>query len=114
MRVEWCRAKARKIRWEEEVLLLREEMRRVLRYLDWEAETWKQRASVRENESLELRQGLSAYALRHKAQYRDLATFFKAEWNLSVGAVATAVVREKPEDGADLVQLFDGGDASAE
>ncbi|KAJ7109543.1 hypothetical protein C8R43DRAFT_848675, partial [Mycena crocata] len=26
MRVEWCRAKARKVRWEEEVLLLREDM----------------------------------------------------------------------------------------
>ncbi|KAJ7927958.1 hypothetical protein B0H13DRAFT_1860717, partial [Mycena leptocephala] len=111
MRVEWCRAKARKVRWEEEVLLLREEMRRVLRYLDWEAETWKQRASARENESLELRQGLKAYALRHEAQYRDLAAFFKAEWNVSVGEAATAVVRETPEDGADLVQLFDGDGA---
>jgi thymidylate kinase len=86
-------------------------MRRVLRYLDWEAETWKQRASARENESLELRQGLKAYALRHEAQYRDLAAFFKAEWNVSVGEAATAVVRETPEDGADLVQLFDGDGA---
>ncbi|KAJ7838429.1 hypothetical protein B0H13DRAFT_2367453 [Mycena leptocephala] len=106
MRVEWCRAKARKVRWEEEVLLLREEMRRVLRYLEWEAESWSARASTRENESPELRHGLAAYALRHAAMYRGLATFFKAEWDLSVGQAASAVVRDLPEDGADLVQLF--------
>ncbi|KAJ7670197.1 hypothetical protein DFH06DRAFT_1119445 [Mycena polygramma] len=115
MRVEWCRAKARKVRWEEEVLLLREEMRRVLRYLEWEAETWKQRAVAREDESPELRQGLSAYALRHEAMYRELGTFFKGEWNLSPGEAASAVVREPLEDGADLVGLFEGrGEVSEE
>ncbi|KAJ7617538.1 hypothetical protein DFH06DRAFT_1145211 [Mycena polygramma] len=108
MRVEWCRAKARKVRWEEEVLLLREEMRRVLRYLDWEAETWRQRAIVREDESPELRHGLSAYALRHEAMYRVLGEFFRQEWNVSPGEAASAVVREPLEEGADLVQLFEG------
>ncbi|KAF7289354.1 CxC2 domain-containing protein [Mycena indigotica] len=36
MRVEWCRAMARKTRWNEEVMLLEEEMRRTLRYLQWQ------------------------------------------------------------------------------
>ncbi|KAJ7143232.1 hypothetical protein C8R46DRAFT_1046246 [Mycena filopes] len=36
VRVEWCRAYARKLRWCEEVMLVREEMCRVLRYLEWE------------------------------------------------------------------------------
>ncbi|KAJ7040183.1 hypothetical protein C8F04DRAFT_912963, partial [Mycena alexandri] len=40
LRVEWSRAKARKKRWEEEVELLREEMRRILRYLQWEQDRW--------------------------------------------------------------------------
>ncbi|KAJ7629535.1 hypothetical protein DFH06DRAFT_1141148 [Mycena polygramma] len=112
MRMEWCRAKARKVRWEEEVLLLREEMRRVLRYLDWEADTWRARASARETESAELRHGLSAYALKHEAQYRALGAFFKAEWNLSVGEAASKLVKEEPEEGADLVMLFEAGGAS--
>ncbi|KAJ7822085.1 hypothetical protein B0H14DRAFT_3471004 [Mycena olivaceomarginata] len=42
IRVEWCRARARKTRWCEEVMLLQEEMRRVLRYLDWEAGWWRE------------------------------------------------------------------------
>ncbi|KAJ7846654.1 hypothetical protein B0H13DRAFT_2238871 [Mycena leptocephala] len=48
VRVEWSRAQARKIRWEEEVMLLREEMRRVLRYLEWQVRWWKrQQAEVK-------------------------------------------------------------------
>lgn len=41
LRVDWSRAKARKTRWDEEVELLREEMRRVLRYLEWEKSRWE-------------------------------------------------------------------------
>ncbi|KAF7288787.1 CxC2 domain-containing protein [Mycena indigotica] len=43
-RVEWCKARARKERWDEEVELLREEMKRVLRYLRWEQQEWQRRA----------------------------------------------------------------------
>ncbi|KIJ99026.1 hypothetical protein K443DRAFT_8698 [Laccaria amethystina LaAM-08-1] len=35
MRVEWAKAKARMIRWEEELLLVQEEMRRVIAYHEW-------------------------------------------------------------------------------
>ncbi|KAJ7168780.1 hypothetical protein C8R46DRAFT_1218172 [Mycena filopes] len=64
LRVEWCRAKARKQRWEEEVLLLREEMRRVLRYLEWQAAWWLERVSARGNVVMPLQAGLEAYARR--------------------------------------------------
>ncbi|KAJ7809215.1 hypothetical protein B0H13DRAFT_1668313 [Mycena leptocephala] len=40
VQVEWSRARARKVRWEEEVLTLREEMQRVLRYLEWQSQWW--------------------------------------------------------------------------
>ncbi|KAJ7079314.1 hypothetical protein C8R43DRAFT_1143270 [Mycena crocata] len=107
MRVEWCRAKARKVRWEEEVLLLREEMRRVLRYLEWQAEWWVARRDVRQDATPELRHGLAAYALRHANIFGRLGGFFQNEWSLSVGAIARSVVEEVEEDeGAELVQLF--------
>ncbi|KAJ7100996.1 hypothetical protein C8R43DRAFT_1141258 [Mycena crocata] len=106
MRVEWCRAKARKVRWEEEVLLLREEMRRVLRYLEWQRDWWTARQGVREDASPELRHGLNAYALRHAHQFDRLAIFFQREWSVSVGAAARSVVEDAEEEGADLVQLF--------
>ncbi|KAF7321419.1 CxC2 domain-containing protein [Mycena kentingensis (nom. inval.)] len=48
MRVEWARALARKDRWTEEVALLEEEMRRTLRYLDWQEEWWRNRVSARD------------------------------------------------------------------
>ncbi|KAG1869682.1 hypothetical protein C8R48DRAFT_746879 [Suillus tomentosus] len=41
MRVEWAKARARSLRWSEEVLLLKEEMRRVRQYLDWRAQCRK-------------------------------------------------------------------------
>ncbi|KAJ7456295.1 hypothetical protein B0H11DRAFT_2244215 [Mycena galericulata] len=41
VRVEWARARARKVRWEEEVLMLREEMQRVLRMLRWLGGWWR-------------------------------------------------------------------------
>ncbi|KAJ7150425.1 hypothetical protein C8R46DRAFT_876075, partial [Mycena filopes] len=73
LRVEWARAKARKTRWEEEVNLLREEMRRVLRYLEWETETWEQRAKVENDKvSRETRAGMAAYAKKQADLHRRL------------------------------------------
>ncbi|KAJ7182634.1 hypothetical protein C8R43DRAFT_1116267 [Mycena crocata] len=106
MRVEWCRAKARKVRWEEEVLILREEMRRVLRYLEWQRDWWNAHVVVRGDESPELRHGLGAYALRHAQMHGKLASFFQTEWSMSVGAAARTVVDDVTEEGADLVELF--------
>ncbi|KAG0691527.1 hypothetical protein DFH29DRAFT_1010861 [Suillus ampliporus] len=37
VRIEWCKSRARALRWSEEVELLREEMRRVLQFFAWQA-----------------------------------------------------------------------------
>jgi hypothetical protein len=44
VRVEWAKLNARLARWEEEVLLLNEEMRRTLAFLTWKATWWRSRA----------------------------------------------------------------------
>ncbi|KAF9456838.1 hypothetical protein BDZ94DRAFT_1176782, partial [Collybia nuda] len=44
LRIEWCRARARAHRWQEECLLLQEEMRRVKEYFAWEEQLWIGRA----------------------------------------------------------------------
>jgi hypothetical protein len=41
MRVEWAKARARVMRWKEELLLVQEEMRRVLEYHKWKAAWWR-------------------------------------------------------------------------
>ncbi|KAJ6449815.1 hypothetical protein C8R47DRAFT_999092 [Mycena vitilis] len=97
LRVEWSKAKARKARWEEEVELLREEMRRVLRYLAWEVETWEGRAAeaaAREDVTAGARSGLRGYALAQAARYRELSAHFLAEWSLNLGAAMTSVVTD--------------------
>ena len=50
MRIEWCKARARAHRWQEECLLLAEEMRRVLAFFSWQAEDWRRTAQEVENQ----------------------------------------------------------------
>ncbi|KAJ7805682.1 hypothetical protein B0H14DRAFT_3153313 [Mycena olivaceomarginata] len=64
IRVEWARARARKDRWDEEVMLLREEMRRVLRYLEWQAQWWRDQATRRKDWDSATAAGAEAYALK--------------------------------------------------
>lgn len=45
LRIEWCKARARCHRWQEECLLLAEEMRRVKAFFQWEASMWDGRRS---------------------------------------------------------------------
>jgi hypothetical protein len=41
LRVEWCKSRARAMRFTEEVELLQEEMMRVLRFLEWQEAWWQ-------------------------------------------------------------------------
>ncbi|KAJ6459377.1 hypothetical protein C8R47DRAFT_1081340 [Mycena vitilis] len=43
IRVEWAKARARADRWQEELILLEEEMRRVLEFCSWKARWWEAR-----------------------------------------------------------------------
>lgn len=52
LRIEWCKGRARKDRWKEEVQLLQEEMERVKKSLLYEANLWDQRAKDTDNWSL--------------------------------------------------------------
>ncbi|KAK0440232.1 hypothetical protein EV421DRAFT_1712676 [Armillaria borealis] len=63
--IEWCKARARMLRWEEEIQLLDEEMRRVISFADWKARWWSERAELRPDASPELQEGLKAFALEH-------------------------------------------------
>ncbi|KAH6916353.1 hypothetical protein BKA70DRAFT_1419261 [Coprinopsis sp. MPI-PUGE-AT-0042] len=45
MRIEWCKARARAHRWQEECLLVEEEMRRFLAFFDWDRDRWQRRAA---------------------------------------------------------------------
>ncbi|KAJ7059357.1 hypothetical protein C8F01DRAFT_1255058 [Mycena amicta] len=74
VRIEWCKAWARVRRWQEEVRILEEEVRRLPISLQYEQNLWKSRAqavpvgSIDEEEA----EGMVAYSLKQAAMYGDL------------------------------------------
>ncbi|KAJ7041928.1 hypothetical protein C8F04DRAFT_946399 [Mycena alexandri] len=113
LRVEWSRAKARKNRWDEEVELLREEMRRVLRYLVWETGRWERlgrEAADRSDVTPDLRDGLRAYAAKQADMHRELGSLFQGEMGQTVEeATASAIASGFGADDEGLAPLFTQG-----
>ena len=82
MRVEWAQCMARAVRWEEEVLLLQEEMRRVVEFLRWRSRGWFSRADARaEAVTPAIRAGISAYAKKQGSIFHHLAIRFSQRWH---------------------------------
>ncbi|KAF9014806.1 hypothetical protein BDZ89DRAFT_918102, partial [Hymenopellis radicata] len=80
----WCKSYARTRRWNEEVRLLLEEMRRVLRTLAWTADWWMARAEESSGGTL-LDKGRRAYARRQAAWLGQIRTKFAGRWRNVVG-----------------------------
>ncbi|KAJ7260647.1 hypothetical protein C8J57DRAFT_1636746 [Mycena rebaudengoi] len=81
LRIEWAKTRARSLRWSEEVQLLEEEMRRIVQYLEWQANWWTMRVGLREDKINERQQeGYRAYALRQALLKRSLAASFTKKW----------------------------------
>ncbi|KAJ7439189.1 hypothetical protein B0H11DRAFT_1752144 [Mycena galericulata] len=107
LRVEWSRAKARKSRWVEVVELLREEMCRVLRYLEWQANFWEGLARITEargDVAVPTQAGMMAYAAKQAATHRELAVFYKGQLSLSAAATVGSVLAQTEDEG--LADLF--------
>ncbi|KAK7433708.1 hypothetical protein VKT23_020626 [Stygiomarasmius scandens] len=79
IRVEFCKAYARTQRWSEEVLLIREEMRRSLVTLEWKAQWWEKRATAPAVDSVHA-EGIAAYAHSQAAVMRALRDRFLFAW----------------------------------
>ena len=80
MRVEWAKTRARKARWTEELLILQEEMRRVIRFQEWRAAWWREQASVRNEADAALLSGLVGYANKQAAICERLAAKCAFHW----------------------------------
>ncbi|KIM62429.1 hypothetical protein SCLCIDRAFT_24966 [Scleroderma citrinum Foug A] len=61
IRVEWCKARARAHRWQEEVKLLFEEMQWTLLFLEWHAKWWMERIGAVATTDEALSEGHRAY-----------------------------------------------------
>jgi hypothetical protein len=71
-------------RWNEEVSLLKEEMRRVLVFLRWKSDDWSRKGDTTTISSLAtcpyLLEGLYAYARRQARVFRDIHDHFLGIW----------------------------------
>lgn len=80
LRVEWCKARARAHRWEEEVQLLQEEMCCIVAFLDWQAGWWDMQGPRRAFNSLQAGEGALAYAQRQANLRRQMVIHIKSVW----------------------------------
>ena len=80
MRVEWAKARARMQRWNEELLLVQEEMRRAIAYLKWKADWWRERCALRSDTDVTILSGVSGYAHKQAAICSRMAEKCAVHW----------------------------------
>ncbi|KAH9829181.1 uncharacterized protein C8Q71DRAFT_799831 [Rhodofomes roseus] len=98
VRIEWCKARARAMRWDEECDLLYEEMRRVRVFFEWHVNWWM--GQIREDwdgtagRTPAHAEGRRAYAHRQADIRRKLLTYCNVSWRSIPEYVQT---RTRPE-----------------
>ncbi|KZP24407.1 hypothetical protein FIBSPDRAFT_1011668, partial [Athelia psychrophila] len=91
LRIQWCKARARAMRWSEEVLILREEMVRVLVFLTWHALWWERQALRRTGLSPEAAEGVAAYAYKQANIRRKIRASFDTLWRTSWATIEQGI-----------------------
>lgn len=104
--MEWLKARAQVKRWGEEVLLLKEEMRRVLEFLRWKKSWWEDR-STSISEAV-IGRGIGTYALRQADVHGRLLIHFTNLWSGFQNEVRVA--EESPDVSAQEDFLEDKDD----
>ena len=92
LRVEWSKSRARVNRASEEVLRLKEEMRRVLETLHYEEDEWISRKSLQPDIPKDLVEGVGALCIHQASIKRTLAAHFRELWK------SPLAVEEESED----------------
>ena len=104
MRVEYLRARARVQRYREQIAILKEEKRRVLVSLEYEAEIWDSRRAAQligvDSASAES-EGRAVYAAKQAAVRRRLASKFAVIWSTPVTAVDAPNPAGEPSAGEE-------------
>lgn len=117
LRVEWCKSKARAARWREEVILVEEEMRRVIAFSHWKAKWWIDQAERRQAVDDALKDGLKAFALEHADSETKFANYLDLQWAAVRSRALSALSGEgsnEADDGALLeieIDYNEDGDA---
>lgn len=107
LRSEWAKSRARAQRTTEEVMLLKEEMRRVLEFFAWTSRAWEEMAASREDEAIELKEGLRAYALERADLHQRLGAHFRELWK---APLADPLFATAPKTGVAEDDNYDDND----
>ena len=91
LRIEWCRARSRAMGWSEEILFLREEMRRVLEFFEWHAGWWDERKTLHTGLSAQMEEGMIAYASKQAYLRRSMRSRFDRMWRDSKELIGLGV-----------------------
>ncbi|KAF9030410.1 hypothetical protein BJ165DRAFT_1358886 [Panaeolus papilionaceus] len=84
IRAEWAKARARMMRWREEYLLVQEEMRCVLAWLEYKVAWWEQSATQRLQDKCDpsVLHGVVAYAYKQAYICWQMASRYAVDWLL--------------------------------
>ena len=86
IRAHWARCQARAERYEEEVELTVEEMRRTLQFFKWKSQWWLKLQDVRASSATppdpQVEHGLRAYAHRQASLYSSLIPIYLNHWQM--------------------------------
>ncbi|KAF7351521.1 hypothetical protein MSAN_01584500 [Mycena sanguinolenta] len=104
IRIEWTKARARADRWKEELILLEEEMRRVLQFCGWKKRWWEGKIDCGRVVSPELNEGLQAYARAQAAREGRWENDWQMKW-AAVRERAQTVMRDHIIDVTELLPL---------
>ena len=80
MRTEWAQTRARMCRWSEELLIIQEEMRRVLAYFEWKSSWWLEQANRRTGTESSVQSGVMAYAHKQSTLCLRMAARCAEHW----------------------------------
>jgi hypothetical protein len=114
--LEWSKSYARAQRWREEVELLKEEMRRTLKFLDWKSSLWTSKSLMSDRSALaSLNEGLNAYAFRQAYVFMSLHDNFLSLWQgLKVLSNTFNHLTPVSVETEELMEGIEGGDAEFE
>ena len=105
------KSKAHADRWDEEVQLVKEEMRRVLAFLEWKAVWWTEEGGRDLAVRPDIADGIRAYAAKQAHIYRALACSFKMCWE---SAFKTQGLDHGQDHEQDENDLTNGSEYTAE
>ncbi|KAK7021079.1 hypothetical protein VNI00_017525 [Paramarasmius palmivorus] len=109
LRSEWCKSRSRLLRAKEEILLVKEEMRRTLAYLEWRAQEWERCADLQPMPSSATPEGKRAYAVAQAQMQWGLKARFSSMFQRVIGGTdAVESDEHESEDSADDIEGEDG------